>query len=302
MRHLQPIRTSAVVITMALLMMPVTTVAQTLERIKSSGTLNIGFVPDQAPFSSAAAEGASGYSIELCQKVAEATKAKLRLRELQVNFLSTTIQAGLEKASSGQIDLLCGAVTNTLKRREIVSFSMPIFNGGIGALMRLDAPPALVRVLNGEEAYSGPIWRATIRQGLADHTYAVDAGTTTEAWVREKVAGLRVIATIVTVDDHEKGIEMVLNGEADAYFADREVLREYVNRSERADELTIADRQFTYEPLALALARNNDDFRLVVDTTLSNIYHSDTFIDLYTRYFGKPSEFTLKLFKIYARD
>jgi hypothetical protein len=40
---------------------------------------------------------------------------------------------------------------------------------------------------------------------------------------------------------------------------------------------------------------------LLVDTTLSGLYYSDEFVDLYTRYFGKPSEITQTLFKAYAR-
>jgi polar amino acid transport system substrate-binding protein len=302
MKYLQLIRGSLMAVAMALVTMPLLASADTLERIKTSGTFTIGFVSDQAPFSSAAPGGAKGYSIELCQQVADATKARLGLTDLAVKYTATSVAAGLEKVASGEVDLLCGSVTDTLKRRETVAFSIPIFNSGIGALIRTDAPPALVRVLNGEEAHTGPIWRSTIRGGLADHTYAVHAGTTTEAWVRKEIAGLRVTATVVTVDDHAKGVAMVLDRDADAYFADRTILQTYAARSIGADDLTIADRYFDYEPLALALARNDDDFRLLVDTTLSKLYRSDAFVDLYTRYFGKPSAITQTLFKAYARQ
>jgi polar amino acid transport system substrate-binding protein len=302
MKYLQLIRGSLMAVAMALVTMPLLASADTLERIKTSGTFTIGFVPDQAPFSSAAPGGAKGYSIELCQRVAEATKARLGLTDLAVNYTATSVAAGLEKVAKGEVDLLCGSVTDTLERRQTVAFSIPIFNSGIGALIRTDAPPALVRVLKGEEAHTGPIWRATIRGGLADHTYAVHAGTTTEAWVRKEIAGLRVTATVVTVDDHEKGVAMVIDRKADAYFADRTILQTYMARSKDADDLMIADRYFDYEPLALALARNNDDFRLLVDTTLSKLYRSDAFVDLYARYFGKPSELTQTLFKAYARQ
>ena len=302
MKYLQLIRGSLMAVAMALVTMPLMASADTLERIKTSGTFTIGFVSDQAPFSSAAPGGAKGYSIELCQQVADATKARLGLTDLAVNYTATSVAAGLEKVAKGEVDLLCGSVTDTLERRQTVAFSIPIFNSGIGALIRTDAPPALVRVLNGEEAHTGPIWRATIRGGLADHTYAVDAGTTTEAWVRKEIAGLRVTATVVTVDEHAKGVAMVLDRDADAYFADRTILETYMARSKDADELMIAGRYFDYEPLALALARNDDDFRLLVDTTLSELYRSDAFVDLYTRYFGKPSELTQTLFKAYARQ
>ena len=302
MRYTQLIRGSLMAMVMALVTIPLTAAADTLERIKSSGTFNIGFVTDQAPFSSEVAGGATGYSIELCQKVADAAKTQLGLSDLKVKYTPTSVKAGLELVAGGQVDVLCGSVTDTLKRRESVAFSIPIFNGGIGALLRTDAPPDLMRVIKGEEAHTGPKWRATVRMGLADQTYAVHSGTTTEEWVRQQIAGLRVTATVISVDDHEKGVSMVRNKEADAYFADRTILEAYVARAKNADNLMVADRYFNYEPIALAIPRNDDDFRLVVDTVLSKLYRSEAFPELYTRYFGEPSEITQMLFKAYARQ
>jgi polar amino acid transport system substrate-binding protein len=202
----------------------------------------------------------------------------------------------------GRIDLLCGATSDTIKRRERVSFSLPIFVTGTAAILRKDAPPDLLRVLQGQKAYSGPIWRGSINRGLADHTYAVHAGTVTEEWVRERIATLGVIAKVVTVEDHAKGVEMVANKKADAYFADRVILENYATRSKHADELMVLDRYFTLEPLAMAMARNNDDFRLVVDATLSRIFRSGEIVDIFRSYFGDPSEMTLTLFRFVARD
>lgn len=277
--------------------------AQTLERIQQSGTFNIGVVRDQAPFSSVGGDNkATGYAVDLCQRLADAVKSKLGMSKLTLKYTPTTVPAGLGMVASGEVDVLCGAVSDTLKRRERVSFSIPIFNGGIGVLLRKDAPPDLVRVLKGEVAHKGPIWRSTINRGLAEHTYAVDTGTTTEAWVREQIATLGVIATVLQVPDREKGVEMVADREADAYFADRVILRNYTEKSEHADKLMVLDRYFTFEPLALALPRGDEDLRLVADTALSNLYRSDEFLDLYTRYFGKPSDITQMLFKAYARQ
>jgi polar amino acid transport system substrate-binding protein len=41
--------------------------------------------------------------------------------------------------------------------------------------------------------------------------------------------------------------------------------------------------------------------RLVVDTALSNLYRSDDFEGVFSQYLGSPGDFTLKLFKAYAR-
>lgn len=297
MRNSQLMRWGLVAFVMAALI-PMPASAQTLDRVKSTGTLNVGFVPDEAPFSSAPD---TGYSIELCRKVAEKLRGIPGLSGLKVQHTSTSLEAGLRMVEQGQIDILCGAATDNLARRARVSFSIPIYNGGIGVVLQEDAPSDLTRVLKGEVAHEGPLWRSTINRGLAQHTYAVHEGTVTEDWVREQIATLGVVATIVTVKEHAEGVDMVAQGKADAYFGDRAILRKIAAGHADSDDLMLLDRYFTYEPLALVMARNNDDFRLVVDTALSELYTSDEFAALYGRYFGKPGELTLRMFKIYAR-
>lgn len=300
MLHAALMRSRYLLIALIIALSPVA-YAQTLERIQQSGTFNIGFVPDQPPFSSGSSSTQpTGYAIALCQRVADATRSKLDLPRLTVKYTPTSIQAGLEMVEKGQVDILCGAVTETLQRRERVSFSIPIFTSGIGVLLLEDAPYGLVRVLKGEVPHTGPRWRATINRGLVNHVYAVHAGTTGEDWVHAQVASLGVIARVVTVDSHEQGVEMVLDGKADAYFADRIILEAYAARPDRNDELMVLDRQFTYEPLALVTRQGDDDFRLAVDTVLSELYRSDAFVGLYTLYFGEPGDTTRLLFKAYT--
>ncbi|MGD9021935.1 MAG: transporter substrate-binding domain-containing protein, partial [Lysobacterales bacterium] len=209
--------------------LPLAGFAQTLDRIQEAGSVTIGFLPDQAPFSAAANGAAAGYSIDLCLRAVDVAKAKLGVSDLDIKYRSTgTVDQGLNLLAGGDIDLLCGAVTDTLKRRERVAFSIPIYNGGTGVVVSKDAPKDLRRVLAGKVAHEGPVWRSTVNRGLANHTYVVHKGTTDEAWVREQVATLGVVATVVEVDDHAKGVAMVASGDADAYFADRMVLQQQI--------------------------------------------------------------------------
>jgi polar amino acid transport system substrate-binding protein len=279
--------------------LPLTGFAQTLDRIQEAGSVTIGFLPDQAPFSAAANGAAAGYSIDLCLRAVDVAKAKLGVSDLDIKYRSTgTVDRGLNLLAGGDIDLLCGAVTDTLKRREKVAFSIPIYNGGTGVVVSKDAPKDLRRVLEGKVAHEGPVWRSTINRGLSNHTYVVHKGTTDEAWVREQVATLGVVATVVEVDDHAKGVAMVANGEADAYFADRTVLQEQIVD---VKGVKLLDRYFNFQALAIGVARGDDDMRLVVDTALSNLYRSDDFEGVFSQYLGSPGDFTLKLFKAYAR-
>ena len=281
-------------------LIPAFAAAQSLDRIRSQGAVNIGFVKDAAPFSSASSDGsAQGYSIDLCARVVDKLKSTLGVPGLKVNYKAASVSAGLDMVANGGADILCGSVTDTLGRRERVSFSIAVYNGGMGVLVSSNADKALLRVLKGEVAHKGPIWRSTVNQGLANHTYAVHAGTVTEELVREKIAGLGVQATIVAVDDHQVGVDMVAQGKADAYFADRAILSRY---SVAKDKVTLLERYFTYEPIALAVPRGDEDMRLLVDTVLSELYLSDQFEGFYTDHFGQPGEATLMFFKAFARQ
>jgi ABC-type amino acid transport substrate-binding protein len=60
----------------------------------------------------------------------------------------------------------------------------------------------------------------------------------------------------------------------------------------------VLDRLFAYEPLALALQRGDEDFRLLVDRTLSELYRSGEIGNLYASWFGEPDENALTFFRL----
>ena len=92
-------------------------------------------------------------------------------------------------------------------------------------------------------------------------------------------------ARIVPVVDYRSGLQQLRDGKADVFFGERSLVLGALNDKER-ENLVILDRLFTNEPLALALARGDEDFRLLVDRSLSQLYASDGFGELYKRWFG----------------
>ena len=56
------------------------------------------------------------------------------------------------------------------------------------------------------------------------------------------------------------------------------------------EDLVVLDRLFTHEPLALALPRGDEDFRLLVDGALSRLYGSGRLPALYGKWFGEFDE------------
>jgi ABC-type amino acid transport substrate-binding protein len=277
---------------------PTSAAAGTLARIRDAGRIRIGYRTDARPFSYRDESGqAAGYSVTLCQRIADAAKGEPGLSSMTVEWVPVTAEDRFRALQQNQIDLLCGAETVTLTRRAEVSFSIPIFPGGIGALVRADAPARLREVLSGRGQTFHPIWRGSATQILQARAFSAVEGTTSEKWLAERIRDLQVVTDISRVSGYDTGLQGVLDRRSDALFAERAVLLDAARRHASARDLVVLDRLFTYEPLALAFGRGDEDFRLLVDRTLSGLYSSGEMGGLYTKWFGEPDETTLSFFR-----
>jgi ABC-type amino acid transport substrate-binding protein len=257
--------------------------AQTLERIRDSGSFRIGYRADAAPYAHKDSFGeAVGYSVELCRAVAAHVKETLGLAELELEYLTVTTEDRFQALQDGRIDLLCGATTVTLARRELVDFSLFTFIDGAGVLLRKDGPQDF--------------------EGLAGMKVGVRSATTTEQALSNTLAQQGLEVEVVPVESHEDGLAQLRAGDIQAYFADRSILIWLLLQSGDED-LWLSERQFTYEPYALALARGDDDFRLAVDAALSRLYRTGAINQIFTAAFGsnaKQSDILKALYVINA--
>ena len=270
----------------------------TLDRIRDTGRIRLGYRTDARPFSYRDESGtAAGYSIALCQQIADAVKSELQVATLAVEWVPLAAEGRFRAARQGTIDLLCGADTVTLERRSEVAFSIPIFPGGIGALLRSDAPLRLREVLSGRGQTFRPTWRASASQVLQARAFSAVTGTTAEKWLAGRINDLSVLTTIVPVDVYDAGVDALLARRVDALFGERAILLDTARRHNGGRDLVVIDRLFTYEPLALALAPHDEPFRLFVDRTLARFYASGSLGALYTKWFGEPDESAVTFFR-----
>jgi ABC-type amino acid transport substrate-binding protein len=301
-----PARIAALAIALLAAALPVTGAtsasAGTLDRIKETGKITLGYQTDAQPFSYRDQSGtAAGYSAALCQKIADQVKVELGLSTLTVDWTPVTLADRFGAVQQGKIDLQCGADTVTLARRKQVAFSIPIFPSGIGALLRADASVALRQILAEGQPPSHPVWRGSpARTLLEEKTFSVVTGTTAVSWLAGRLDAFEISAIVAPVESYDAGIRRVLDRGSNVFFGDRALLLEAAKRSPSSSDLIVLDRLFTNEPLALALARNDDDFRLVVDRTLSQLFASKDFDGLYAKWFGEPDENALSFFRMSA--
>lgn len=270
--------------------------AATLDRVRETAKLTLGFRDDARPFSYRDEGGnAIGYAVALCKQVAEQIKSEQGLSALSVDWVPVGIEDQFRAVQEGKIDLLCGAA-ETLTSRKDVDFSIPIFPGGIGAVLRANAPIGVKEVLLGRPP-AGPLWRGYPAQVLTQQVFAVVEGTPSEKWLTDKLKELQLTAKIVPVKGYEEGVRAVLDGRANVFFADSSILLDTVKRNPSSGDLTVLERQFTYAPIALATERNDADFRLIVDRALSQYFGSQNFNSLFVTWFGEPDESVDSFFK-----
>ena len=255
--------------------------ADVLARLSQGEPLKVGFREDAAPFSYRNDLGHPvGFTIELCGVIVGDLKRELGLPDLLVEFIPVGAEDRFAALQDGAIDLLCGATTATLARREMVDFSIPTFIDGASVLYRKDGPADF--------------------EGLAGRKVGVRGGTTTEAALQATLTELSVAAEVVSVSDHTDGLAMLEENELAAYFADQSILLFLLLKSGAKDQLWLSGRFFTREPYALALPRGDDDFRLFVDRSLSRLYRRGAVGGLFTKSFGlaKPSQLVEALYMI----
>jgi ABC-type amino acid transport substrate-binding protein len=271
----------------------------TLDRVRQTGTLKVGYYADARPLSYQDETGkAAGYAIAVCQEIANDLKATIGNPSLTIDYVVVGAADRFEAVKQGKIDLLCGPSVPTLARRKDVSYSIPFFPAGLGALLRADAPAQIKDALSGHEPPYRPLWRGSIGLALQRRTFSAVAGTTSLNWLNTKIDQFKIDAKVVPVDNHDDGVQKVLDRTTDVLFGERNILLDAKKRSPSSGDLIVLDRQFTYEPLAMALQRGDEDFRLFVDRSISKLNRSGTSQSLYRSFFGEPDENTLTFFRL----
>jgi polar amino acid transport system substrate-binding protein len=260
--------------------------AGTMDRIKETGHIKLGYLPDARPFTYKNDAGtADGYGVALCQAIAGQVKAQLALPALTVDWVPLTLENRLSEVQQGNVDLLCTPTTVTLTRRKAVAFSIPVFAGGNRAVLRADASSRLRDVL-AETPNEQAVWRGSPAAKLLEGTsFAVVSGTSTETWLNARRAAFQINAKITPVPDYRTGLQLLLDRKVNVFFGERSLVLGAMDAAAR-EKLTVLDRLFTHELAGLAFARSDEDFHLLVDASLSQLYASKEFAALYAKWFG----------------
>lgn len=231
--------------------------AQTLDRIKENNEIRFGFRTDAAPLSYINDQGRPfGLSPLICDQVAQAIAKRLELEELNAQFIPVDSKDRFNKVASGEVDVLCGAATITLSRRELVDFSIPTYVDGTSILLPNEADGTM--------------------QALEGKKVGMRSSTTTEEAVLNSFKSAGINADMVRFNTHPDGIKALRDGKIDAYFADQSILLVNYIAAGLKGKFKLSQEILTIEKQGLAIAKGDDDFRLMIDTILSEMYSQGT--------------------------
>ena len=243
----------------------------TLKKIKAANTITFGYREFARPFAFMGDDGKpTGYSVDLCTRIAAAIGRELALTNLQVKWVKVTPENRIQSVVNGTVDLECGSTTASLSRQEQVDFSVMTFLDG-GSLLVTDA--------------SGIRGIST----LGGKRVGVVPGTTTEKALRDVLRKRAVTATVVTVKNHAEGVAALDSGTIDGYASDRTILIGMGRTSKNPEKLSLTEEFFSYEPHGFVLKRGDAGFRLAVNRALAALYRSGDVVPVFEKYFGSMS-------------
>ena len=240
----------------------------TLQQIKKSGQIRIGYRVSQPPMSFSDKDGnPAGYSIDICQGIVAEVENKIGV-DVKVEYVPVTADERFKALVDNKIDILCGSTTKTLARSELVDFTQLTFVTGASLMTMKDS-------------------KADESDGFEGKKIGVVKATTTEVALKKLFQDTSTNAEVVLFDSATEGVDALRKKKIDAFSSDQIVLIGIITKVDDPKNFVISSSVFSFEPFALAVRRNDSDFRLVADRVISELYRSEKILEIYDKWIGE---------------
>jgi polar amino acid transport system substrate-binding protein len=242
---------------------PAPSAAPVMDRILSRGELKVGMSGDMPPLNMLTKEDKIiGLDADLAAMVADAMGVKLNVQKIAFAGLLPALE-------SGSIDLIISNMTMTPGRNLKVAFVGPYFTSGKGLLTKNST--------------------LTQAQKFADinnpkFTFVALKGSTSEAVAR---AGAPQ-AKLVGVSTENEGVQMVIDGKADAMLADFPICVVAAYRNQGSGLVSVV-APLTYEPIGIAVPKGDPQLVNWLDNFLNSLEKAGYMKDLAAKWFDKPT-------------
>jgi len=242
-------------------------IPNTLDQIKQTGKIRIGNRESEPPMSFLDNDANPvGYSIDLCKRIVAGVKNAIG-KEVKIEYVPVTANSRFTALVENKIDILCGSTTKTLSRSKLVDFTQLTFVTGASFMTLKGGEFNELSALDGKKV------------GVVRDTTTIE---TLKLMLKETLTD----AEVVSFNSAAEALNSLRKGEIAAFSSDQVVLIGLALTAEDKDNFTISPQVFSFEPFALAVKRNDADFRLVVNSVLSKLYRTRQIDQLYDKWFG----------------
>jgi ABC-type amino acid transport substrate-binding protein len=244
--------------------------AQTLDKVKSSGSMTVAYRESSIPFSYLGGDAQpTGFGWEICQRIVAEVKKATGRNDLKVATQSVTSQNRIPLLVNGTIDIECGSTTNNSERAKQVAFATNYFYTGTRFLVKSDSPVKSLADLKGKKVVS-------------------TTGTTNYQILRRLNGEQNLGFELLAAKDHAESALMVQQGRADAFGMDDILLYGLKASAQNPADFAVVGDPIQVEPYAIMLRKDDPTFKKLVDDTLAAMIRSGEFEALYRKWFQSP--------------
>jgi len=242
----------------------------TLKKISDTNTIIIGHRESSIPFSYLDdKQQPIGYSMDLCLKIVDAVKARLKLSALQVKFNPVTSQTRIPLITNGTVDIECGSTTNSVERQKQVAFSVSTFVTSVRMVVKANSGIKSLADLDGKAV-------------------ATTTGTTSDRYIKQTETGKKIDVKNIYGKDHAESFLLLETDRAAAFVMDDVLLAGLIANAKRPADFAITGEALSVEPYGIMLRRDDAAFKKLVDDTLIGLMKSGEIEKIYNKWFLAP--------------